>query len=317
MLISNQAALNIILSNNTLLSEVLNQENNKNPLLSEQNNQTNSKEISNLIKELFLSLKDGSKTSANLENIIKNSSLFRDLGSISSNISILLNSLEGEELSKFKNSFEPFLKHLKDLNSINLKEQINNSGIFLENKLLNSSKYKFSDDFKANLLTLQEQFLNKNDTKSNDSLRAINNLLAQIELSQLGSIASNSNFVSIPFLWDMLEDGFIQMKQKDEDRFFCQINLNLKDFGKVELLLFLYDENRIDITVYAQREHFKNTIKDNLIKLKKALNSVGLIASNIKLLDLKDEKDKKQESLETFEAIDSFFDSSNRLDIRI
>ncbi|HAC70679.1 MAG TPA: flagellar hook-length control protein FliK, partial [Arcobacter skirrowii] len=141
------------------------------------------------------------------------------------------------------------------------------------------------------------------------------NLLAQVELNQLGSLASNSNFVFIPFFWDMLEDGFIQMKQKEEEKFFCQINLNLKDFGKVDLMLFLYDKNKLDLTIYAQREHFKVAIKENLQTLKKALNSVELIAVNVKLLDMKD--DKKEDNLE--QKYQNFYKESifsNSIDIK-
>jgi hypothetical protein len=105
------------------------------------------------------------------------------------------------------------------------------------------------------------------------------------------------------------------MKQKEKEKFFCQINLNLKDFGKVDLMLFLYDKNKLDLTIYAQREHFKVAIKENLQTLKKALNSVELIAVNIKLLDMKD--DKKEDNLE--QKYQNFYEESifsNSIDIK-
>jgi hypothetical protein len=80
------------------------------------------------------------------------------------------------------------------------------------------------------------------------------------------------------------------MKKINEDKFYCQINLTLKDFGKVDLMLAMYDTNKIDLTIYAQREHFKTAIRDNMQKLKIALNNVDLIPVNIKLLDLKEEE---------------------------
>lgn len=316
MLISNQSNLNILLSNNqTLLNKILDSSLDS-ELKSILTNQNSGADVLKIIKELFLALKDGSKSATNLENLLKNLNFSKELGTLSSNISTLLQNLQSDEsLSNLKTPLENFLKNFQNIDDLNLKEQIKNSGVFLENKLLNSSKYNFDDDFKANLLKLQEALTTKSDAKSIENLKIINNLLAQVELNQLGSLASNSNFVFIPFFWDMLEDGFIQMKQKEEEKFFCQINLNLKDFGKVDLMLFLYDKNKLDLTIYAQREHFKVAIKENLQTLKKALNSVELIAVNIKLLDMKD--DKKEDNLE--QKYQNFYEESifsNSIDIK-
>ena len=316
MLISNQSNLNILLSNNqTLLNKILDSSLDS-ELKSILTNQNSGADVLKIIKDLFLALKDGSKSEMNLENLLKNLNFSKELGTLSSNISTLLQNLQSDEsLSNLKTPLENFLKNFQNIDDLNLKEQIKNSGVFLENKLLNSSKYNFDDDFKANLLKLQEALTTKSDAKSIENLKIINNLLAQVELNQLGSLASNSNFVFIPFFWDMLEDGFIQMKQKEEEKFFCQINLNLKDFGKVDLMLFLYDKNKLDLTIYAQREHFKVAIKENLQTLKKALNSVELIAVNIKLLDMKD--DKKEDNLE--QKYQNFYKESifsNSIDIK-
>lgn len=316
MLISNQSNLNILLSNNQALLNKILDSSLDSELKSILTNQNSGADVLKIIKELFLALKDGSKSATNLENLLKNLNFSKELGTLSSNISTLLQNLQSDEsLSNLKTPLENFLKNFQNIDDLNLKEQIKNSGVFLENKLLNSSKYNFDDDFKANLLKLQEALTTKSDAKSIENLKIINNLLAQVELNQLGSLASNSNFVFIPFFWDMLEDGFIQMKQKEEEKFFCQINLNLKDFGKVDLMLFLYDKNKLDLTIYAQREHFKVAIKENLQTLKKALNSVELIAVNVKLLDMKD--DKKEDNLE--QKYQNFYKESifsNSIDIK-
>lgn len=316
MLISNQSNLNIILSNNQALLNKILDSSLDSELKSLLTNQNSGADVLKIIKELFLALKDGSKSATNLENLLKNLNFSKELGTLSSNISNLLQNLQSDEsLSNLKTPLENFLKNFQNIDDLNLKEQIKNSGVFLENKLLNSSKYNFDDDFKANLLKLQEALTTKSDAKSIENLKIVNNLLAQVELNQLGSLASNSNFVFIPFFWDMLEDGFIQMKQKEEEKFFCQINLNLKDFGKVDLMLFLYDKNKLDFTIYAQREHFKVAIKENLQTLKKALNSVELIAVNVKLLDMKD--DKKEDNLE--QKYQNFYEEnifSNSIDIK-
>ncbi|RBQ29419.1 flagellar hook-length control protein FliK [Aliarcobacter vitoriensis] len=231
----------------------------------------------------------------------------------SQNISNLTNNLQNINLSTFSNNFttnlSPLLNALKDsLQSQNpqnsqiqehintlikkveivIQEQINNPTQNLKTNI------KLEDDFKSVLLQMQDELSTKTDVKSQDALRTINNLITQVDYHQLTSIVSNSNYVYIPFFWEMLEDGTIEMKQKDEEKFFCQIKLTLKDFGKVDLMLSLYDENKLDMTIYAQREHFKIALRDNMQQLKIALNNVELIPINIKLLDMKDEEIKEE-----------------------
>ncbi|HAC70678.1 MAG TPA: flagellar hook-length control protein FliK, partial [Arcobacter skirrowii] len=148
MLISNQSNLNILLSNNqTLLNKILDSSLDS-ELKSILTNQNSGADVLKIIKELFLALKDGSKSEMNLENLLKNLNFSKELGTLSSNISTLLQNLQSDEsLSNLKTPLENFLKNFQNIDDLNLKEQIKNSGVFLENKLLNSSKYNFDDDF--------------------------------------------------------------------------------------------------------------------------------------------------------------------------
>lgn len=57
-------------------------------------------------------------------------------------------------------------------------------------------------------------------------------------------------------------------------------------------MMAMYDKNKIELAIYAQRKHFKIAIRDNLQNLKKSLNIVDLIPINIRLLDLKEEYEK-------------------------
>ena len=116
----------------------------------------------------------------------------------------------------------------------------------------------------------------------------------------------------------MLEDGNISMKKTEEEKFYCQINLTLKDFGKVDLMLALYDKNKLDLTVYAQRDHFKTALRDNMQQLKIALNSVDLIPVNIKLLDLKEENESTDKPTQAY--INNSYSqnlNSSSVDIRV
>lgn len=290
MLISSDTLLNILLpNNNKVLKEVLKEADFKSL---EQMIKNSSTSINDVLTELFDDIKNGTKSNTTIENILKNSTIFKDLGSVTNNISTLLENIsQDENLSKFKPLVENFLKNIKDMDENSLKEQIKNSGIFLESKLSSHEGSKISHDMKTILLQIQEEINSKTDTKNSELSKQVDKLLTQIDYYQLNSLATNSNYVYVPFFWDMLEDGTISMKKKDEEKFFCQINLTLKKYGKVDLMLSLYDKNKLDLTIYTQKEEFKTEIRENMQKLKIALNNASLIPVNIKLLDLKEEKE--------------------------
>jgi hypothetical protein len=145
-------------------------------------------------------------------------------------------------------------------------------------------------------------------------LKHIDKLLVQIDYSQLMSLTTQSNSLYLPFVWDLLEDGTIATHKGENEVFYCQINLKLKEYGKLDLLLGIYNKNHIDITIKAQQEAFKNTLQENLSFLKRSLHSIGLIPTNIKLLDLKEEDTQLKEGIPTFTHVD---DLSLGLNIRV
>lgn len=161
-----------------------------------------------------------------------------------------------------------------------------------------ATNVNLQNDMKAILLKVQEELAtNTTNPKASDTSKQVDKVLTQIEYHQLLSLVSNSNSVYIPFIWDMLEDGSISMKEGKDEKFYCEINLNLKEFGETKLLLGLYDKNKLDLTIYATKDHFKEAIKENIFKLKRAMNSVELIPVNIHILDF--DKDKKEEVKKT------------------
>ena len=176
------------------------------------------------------------------------------------------------------------------LNNINQTSQTVN---FDKQQVQNS----LQNDMKTVLLQMQNELLTKTDVSSQETLKQVDKMIMQIEYHQLLSIASNSNNIYVPFFWEMLEDGNISMKKVDEDKFYCEINLSLKEFGQTQLMLALYDKNKLDLTIYASKESFKQSIRENSTKLKQALNSVDLIPVNINIIDLK--KPSEEENQKT------------------
>ena len=296
--------------------------------------------INNQVKELLTQIKQDLTQNQNIiqnKNILPLIDKLISLPDLFSKSEAILNSVQNSNISNFSNNFatnlNPLLTALKEsLQAINpknieIQNQINSLIKKVENIIqeytnnnLDNPKdnQKLDNDFKSILLKMQDEVAQKTDIKSQDSLKTINNLLTQIDMQQLTSLVSNSNFVYIPFFWEMLEDGSVEIKQKEEDKFFCQIKLTLKDFGKIDLMLSMYDENKLDMTIYAQREHFKVTLRDNLQKLKLALNEANIIPMNVKLLDMKEESEnKEQKPTNVYQNnYNNDFITSSRIDIK-
>ena len=289
-------------------------------LATKENINTQTKELLSQLKNEIIqnpSLQNNKTLMPLLENLLKMDNFF----SKNENISTLIsqNSLNNfNNLNSFTSNFSsnitPLLTNLKDTlenmnpNNLNLQNQVMKFVEKIENiikELSNPNIQKneaqnLNEDMKSVLLKMQEELSSKTDSKSQELSKQVDKLLTQIDYQQLLSLSSNSNSVYLPFLWEMLEEGNISMKKAEEDKFYCQINLTLKDFGKVDLMLALYDKNKLDLTVYAQREHFKVAIRDNMQNLKIALNSVDLIPVNIKLLDMKEESQKEEKPTQIY-----------------
>ena len=244
----------------------------------------------------------------NIQNILTQNNISTFSNNFSSNLSPLLTNLK-ESLETLNPNSSSVQTHISKL-----VENVENLIKDLANPKAQSSN--ISDDMKSILLQIQDEVSSKTDPKSQDLARQVDKLLTQIDYHQLASITSNSNNVYLPFFWEMLDEGNISMKKTDEDKFYCQINLTLKDFGKVDLMLAMYDKNKIDLTIYAQREHFKTAIRDNMQSLKVALNSVDLIPVNIKLLDLKEEQVEKKDPAQTYMENSYSQTISSSIDIR-
>ena len=266
-----------------------------------------SKEINQIISKLqnnqdiFSKVDIPNKLEQNIQN--NNTNIFKN--NFSSNLNTLLISLK-ENISNTASNPNNANVQNQIFNTIDKIETIIKENVQVQNQNLtnpNLAKVDInqnSSDMKSVLLQMSEELSSKTDVKSQELFKQVEKMLVQIDYHQLLSLSTNSNYVYIPFFWDMLEDGTINMKKVDEDKFYCQINLTLKDFGKVDLMLSLYDKNKLDLNIHAQREHFKTVVKDNLQNLKKSLNNVGLIPMNIKLLDLEEDKTEEIKKTEVY-----------------
>ncbi|RXK01055.1 hypothetical protein CRU98_00970 [Arcobacter sp. CECT 8986] len=204
------------------------------------------------------------------------------------------------------------------LQTVDKIENFIKDGLLTQTNLLNNQKDNsaIQNDMKSVLMQMQDDITSKmaNDTSLNDVSKNVDKLLLQVDYYQLLSLTSNSNYVYLPFLWDMLEDGSISMKKANEKKFYCEINLTLKDFGQVQLLLALYDKNKLDLTIFASRDSFKKLVRENLTTLKQSLNAARLIPMDIKLINLEKRQKQQEKPKEVYQNSSSSYNIG--LDIR-
>jgi soluble cytochrome b562 len=147
MLVSNNNLLNILLPNdNKVLKEALKEADSKTLELLAKNS-TGS--VGDVLKDLFENLKTGTKSNTNIESILKNSTVFKEMGNFPDSLSTILENLTSEEknptLEKFKPQLENFLKNIKDMDANTLKTQLQNSGVFLESKMTQTPNAKIEN----------------------------------------------------------------------------------------------------------------------------------------------------------------------------
>lgn len=161
--------------------------------------------------------------------------------------------------------------------------------------IIKNLKQEIATDIKAVLLQMKEEALSSTSVKARESIAQIDKVLNSVEYYQLNSYLTNTTNIYLPFLWQGLEKGEVSFKRLKEDRFFCEINLSLKEYGKIDLMVMLYEDNHINLSVFAQKKEFIEIFKDNMKDLRIGLNKLGLIPSSMHFYDaLKDEKLRKQ-----------------------
>lgn len=286
---STQSRLSLLLPNqNKVLSEIIKQ---ASPQQLAQLHE--SKDLKSVLTSLFHDKIDNSKSDALLLDLLKNSPVFKNMGNFTENLKLLLTDLKSNlsleyQTQKLSNSLQP----ASQLEIPLLKDKIANSGIFMESKislLLNATESEIQDklgnDVKSQLLALREE-LTSNKSPENEKLQLqIDELITHIEYHQLLSHLNGSNSLYLPFAWDGLEKGSLEFKKKKADTFYCEINLTLKEYGKIDLFMGLSQENQLDIHVRTEKIEFKTLLESHLSTLRSLLSDCGLKPRRIRIVD--------------------------------
>lgn len=149
-------------------------------------------------------------------------------------------------------------------------------------------KESMKDDLKSGLMKLSEELQSSTDPKTEKLLEHVDKLLTQIDYHQLTSHLSASNSIYFPFAWDQLEEGSMAFKKTKEKKFYCEINLRLKEYGELNLMMGLYDGNQIEIQAHTQKTQLKELIQENISQLRTLLINAGLTPRAIRVYETKE-----------------------------
>ncbi|MFA6192081.1 MAG: flagellar hook-length control protein FliK [Sulfurimonas sp.] len=142
-----------------------------------------------------------------------------------------------------------------------------------------------SQDLKSILLKAGDEISKSSHPNQAELLKQIDKLSLQIDYYQLVSHLSNSSSLYLPFSWDGLKEGNINFKKDKDNKFYCDIDLKLKEYGALKLKLVLYDKNQINIQIHSDSSELKEMIQENIGSLRSALIESQITPREIRLFD--------------------------------
>lgn len=193
-------------------------------------------------------------------------------------------SLASEELTLFTKALKRSV-HAGDISQaahnilIQLGEYAHPDELLIETAL----KTSMQKDLKFHLLSLSEELKTATDPSAPKLLEHVDRLLMQIDYHQLTSYLNSSNSIYFPFAWDLLEEGTLAFKKTADKKFYCQIVLRLKEYGELDLMMGLYDQNQLEIRVHTEKEELKSLIHEHIGTLRAALIDEGLHLRSIRI----------------------------------
>lgn len=157
-------------------------------------------------------------------------------------------------------------------------------------------KESMANDLKSNLLSLNEELRQSTAPASAKLLEQVDKLLTQIDYHQLVSHLAGSNSIYIPFAWDQLESGSMAFKKTTDKKFYCEINLKLKEYGELNLMMAIYEGNQLEIQAHSEKPEFKALLQENLSELRSLLIEAGLTPRRIRIFEMNEAKTPSIES---------------------
>lgn len=230
---------------------------------------------------------DDTQNRALLE-LLKNNPTLKSLSNAVPTIKELLLVLKQDKNpSALEKTLQNFLSNIKEIHPKELQSKLENSGVFLESKIKNTLQNKelFASDLKALLLNTQDKLkTSAAHPKTQEALKLIDKLTLQIDYHQILSHLSNAASIYIPYSWNELKDGHINIHKTKEKNSLCDIHLELKEYGVLDLRLALFETNRLNINISTESKELKNLIVENMPRLKKQLINAAITPQEIRFV---------------------------------
>ncbi len=233
-----------------------------------------------------------------------------DTNALLDSIEKLLKNTHTEEVKAFAGQLRDTLSEegnsTKELSSL-----ITKLGEFTDPKELITEtflKESMADDIKSNLLKLHEELTQSSDPSSQKLVEQTDKLLTQIDYHQLISHLGSSNSIYFPFVWDQLQEGSLSFKKTKDKKFYCEINLKLKVYGELNLMMALYDGNQLEIQAHTEKPELKTLIHENIAELRTLLIQSGLTPRSIRVFEATETKTPLNETYSTAEGSDMGFE---------
>jgi len=183
--------------------------------------------------------------------------------------------------------------------------------VLFENNL--SKTTNFINDLKITASIIEEHVKNSDEPVTKELKTIIDKINTQIDFYQLLSYSTNSSHTYLSFLQGEIEDSDIRFNKNNDNSFSCQINLTLKQYGDLKILMVLDEKNNININIGLEQEELKSLIQENLQKLRTGISSVDLMLQSLNVFSL---NNKEQNSIKNGYGNSSTNDLSFGLDIK-
>jgi hypothetical protein len=202
----------------------------------------------------------------------------------------IINSIK-EDIKSIKNNIlnQPLQRDvLSQISSFQTKLNRATFKALLENNRVNIAN--LSNDLKSTILQIKEQIefqssLGK-EIITKEIRATVEKVLSQIEFYQLVSYSSTSTTVPLSFLQEDIEDASIKFNENDNNDFSCQINLTLKQYGELKVLLVMDQKNNININIGIEDKKLKLMVQSSLQKLRQGINKIGIALQSLNVFTL-------------------------------
>jgi len=257
-------------------------------------------DIVTLLKDLFLHLK-GKVENKNLVEIKQGFNRLQEK----------LNILPDETIGvkTIKHDITNILTHLKTLNTTKMPQQyqsvlqniVSNTQelqgklgtipqVLFENNI--SKTENFMNDLKVTAKVIDDFVENSKVPIHKELKTVIDKINTQIDFYQLLSYTTNSTHTYLSFLQDEIEDSDIQFHKNNDESFSCQINLTLKKYGDLKILMILDNKNNINVNIGLEQDKFKTLVQQNLQKLRMGLNNINILVQSLNIFSLNNSQEK-------------------------